>query len=266
MSAPLARNNQHVQRLRRLTGRRDARHDDGCVVVEGAKVINEALDAGADLEALFVSDGVDVDVVGRAASLGVACHVVADGVLDKVLDTVSPQAVCAIARWVSPGLASLAPALAAGGFVVVGVDIRDPGNAGTLIRGAEAAGVVGVVLAGSSVDVTSPKVVRSTAGALFHLPVVTNSDLDLVLATFAEWGVSTWGTAVLPGQSVAYDEADLTGPTALLLGNEAHGLSEATLAAVDGIVHIPMAGRTESLNVSLAAAVLCFEAARQRRT
>jgi RNA methyltransferase, TrmH family len=249
MSAPLARNNQHVQRLRRLTGRRDARHDDGCVVVEGAKVINEALDAGADLEAIFVSDGADVDVVDRAASLGVACHVVADGVLDKVLDTTTKP-----------------PALAAGGFVVVGVDIRDPGNAGTLIRGAEAAGAVGVVLAGSSVDVTSPKVVRSTAGALFHLPVLTNSDLDVVLATFAEWGVSTWGTAVLPGRSVAYDEADLTGPTALLLGNEAHGLSEATLAAMDGMVHIPMAGRTESLNVSMAAAVLCFEAARQRRT
>ena len=162
------------------------------------------------------------------------------------------------------GVCSTTEGLLRGGFVVVGVDIRDPGNAGTLIRSAEASGAVGVVLCADSVDITSPKVVRSTAGALFHLPVVTDISLAETLAFFRGNEVRSWAAAVRPDRCVAYFDADLSGPTAMVFGNEAHGLSEADLGAVDGLLTIPMLGHTESLNVSVASAVICFEAARQR--
>ncbi len=262
---PLALHNQHVQRLRRLIGRRESRLAESVVVVEGAKLLDEALDAGVLVDAVFVTDGVSSPVVDRARALGAACHVVAAGVLDRVGDAVSPPPVCSIVGWKPAPLESLRSGLADGGFVVIGVDVRDPGNAGTLVRCAEASGAAGVVLAGQCVDMTSPKVVRSTAGALFHVPVAVSPDVLAVLAMLGEWGVRTWATAVRPGVSVSLDDADLTGPTAVLLGNEAHGLSDATIAAATGLVHIPMAGRTESLNVSMAAAVVAYEAARQRR-
>ncbi len=262
---PLTLHNQHVQRLRRLTRRRESRLGEGVVVVEGAKVLAEALDAGIVVDAVFLSVGLQCDAVDRAKSLGVPCHSVAAGVLDKVADTVSPQPVCAIVRWSPAPLSSMQSAAADGGFVVVGVDIADPGNAGTLVRCAEASGAVGVVFAGRSVDATSPKVVRSSAGALFHTAVVMDPDPGAVVGTLRSWGVTTFATAVRPGRTVSLDEADLTGPVAVILGNEAHGVPEDIVRAVDGLLHIPMAGHTESLNVSMAAAVFCFEAARQRR-
>ena len=148
-------------------------------------------------------------------------------------------------------------------LVVLGHDLNDPGNAGTLIRTADAAGATQVILTGRSVDPTNPKAVRAAAGALFHLPVRTEADLDAVLADLGARGVQRLATVVDGG--VPYDEVDLTGPTALVLGSEAHGLPEWVGAVVDQPVTIPMRGRAESLNVAMAGAVLCFEAERQRR-
>jgi RNA methyltransferase, TrmH family len=261
----LAFHNQHVQRLRRLLGRRSSRLDESVVVVEGAKVIDEALSAGHVMETLFVTEGAEVALAATALALGANVFMLARGVMERVADTVSPQPCAAIFRWVAPQLASLSVPLGAGGFIVAGVDIRDPGNAGTLIRSAEVSGACGVVLCADSVDVTSPKVVRSSAGSLFHLPVVTDVSVADLVAFSSSAGARTWGAAVLPGTSVPYDSVDFTSPTVLVMGNEAHGLSGADTALLDGLVTIPMAGRTESLNVSMASTVLCFEVARQRR-
>ena len=265
-SAALSRNNQHVQRLRRLTGRRDARLAEGCVVVEGAKVLGEALDAERPIQAVFVVEGTSDPVVARVAANGVTIHVLCAGVLERVGDAVTPQPIAAIVEWEASELTGLRPSMAAGGFVLVGVDVRDPGNVGTLIRSAEAAGAVGVILSGTSVDVTSPKVVRSSAGGLFHVPIVVAavSTTD-VAATLRSWGVCVWATAVRPGLTVDYDRADLTGPTAIIVGNEAHGLGARELAAVDALLTIPMQGRSESLNVGVAGSILAFESSRQRR-
>ena len=256
---------QRVQRLRRLLGRRSARLADGAFVIEGAKVLSEALDAGAAIEAIYVVEGTADPVLDRALARGVRVVDLAPGVMEKIADTVTPQPVLAVAPRIEVTLASLEPAVRAGGFVVIGVDLRDPGNAGTVIRSAEASGAVGVVLCEGSVEATNPKTVRSSAGALFHVPVVAGGAAADVLATMQGWGVRTWATAVLGDGAVVYDEADLTGPTAIVMGNEAHGLSPELTASVDALVTIPMAGRTESLNVGMATAVLCFEAARQRR-
>jgi TrmH family RNA methyltransferase len=148
-------------------------------------------------------------------------------------------------------------------FLVVCVDLRDPGNAGTVLRSAEAAGVDGVIFCDGSVDAYNPKTVRASAGSLFHVPVVVGGDAVEVLETISGWGVARVGADAHGGTD--YTVIDLTRPTALVLGNEANGLSAPAQAALDQTVTIPMQGRSESLNVGMAAAVLCFEVARQRR-
>lgn len=263
----LALANPRVQRLRRLFGRRSFRVSEGVFVVEGAKVLAEAFDAGAVVEALYVVSGTRDAVIDRAVSGGVRVFELAVGVMEKVSDTVSPQPVLGVVGYSGFVLDDLRAGLSGGGFVVVGVELQDPGNAGTVIRSAEGAGAAGVVLCDGSVEATNPKTVRSTAGALFHLPVVqsTLSRLEVV-STLQSWGVRVWATSSVLDGAAAYESADLRGPTAIVLGNEANGLPSDVIAAVDGIITIPMAGRTESLNVGMAGAILAFEAARQRRT
>jgi TrmH family RNA methyltransferase len=148
------------------------------------------------------------------------------------------------------------------GLVVVCVDVRDPGNLGTVLRSAEAAGVGGIICCDGSVDVYNPKCVRASAGSLFHTRVVARGEPVKVLGTLGGWGLRRLGTR--PDDGEPYFRVDLTAPTALVLGNEANGLPAPAAAALDGWITIPMVGRSESLNVGMAAAVLCFEAARQR--
>ena len=175
-----------------------------------------------------------------------------EGVLERVATTEHPQPVLAVVRMRHVTL----DVLRAATFVVVGDRIADPGNVGTILRSAEAAGAAGVVLTAGSVDLYSPKVIRSSAGAAFHLPVVTGVALIELRAL---------GLRLLAASShrgVPYTAADLTVPCALVVGNEAHGLPDD--APVDGWITIPHRGRAESLNVAMATAVLCFEVARQR--
>jgi TrmH family RNA methyltransferase len=149
-------------------------------------------------------------------------------------------------------------------MLLVLVSVQDPGNAGTLIRSAEASGAAGVVCCGNSVDPHSPKVVRSSAGAIFGLAIAEGDDPVEVLGALGARGRRRIGTAATGGD--APDRIDLTGPVALVLGNEARGLSADLSSHLDGAVTIPVSGpAVDSLNVAMAGTVLCFEAARQRR-
>jgi RNA methyltransferase, TrmH family len=230
-------------------------------VLEGAKLLAEAVRAGIPLEAVFVAagaTGID-EIVQRAFDAGARVHTLEAGVLDRVGGTVTPQPVVALAPWCDVPLDGVTRT----DLVVVCVDVRDPGNAGTVLRSAEAAGAGAVVFGDGSVDVFNPKTVRASAGSLFHVPVVAGGDPRAVLSTLGELGLRRLGTAARGG--TPYDEADLAAPVALVLGNEAHGLPVGLEASLDGSVTIPMVGRAESLNVGMAAAVVCFEARRQRR-
>ena len=202
-------------------------------------------------------------VAARAAAAGVPVHLLAPGVLERVAGTVTPQPVLAVAP--RPGADAAVLDDAAADLVLVLAGVADPGNAGTLLRTAEAAGATAVVVTGGSVDPFGPKCVRASAGAVFRVPVVEVDDgrARHALDRLAARGVRRLGTVVAGGRP--YDEVDLTGPIAVVLGNEAHGLAPAFAAAVDEAVTIPMAGRAESLNVGMAGAVVCFEAVRQRR-
>ena len=199
------------------------------------------------------------DVVTLAERSGARVHTLAPGVLERVADTVTPQPVMAIVSYVDVPLDRLRDAT----FLVVCVDVRDPGNAGTVLRSAEAAGADGVVCCGGSVDVYNPKTVRASAGTLFHVPVVAGGDAVEVLEQIGNWGIRRLGAAARTGCD--YVALDFTQPSAFVLGNEANGLPPTVEPLLDEHVQIPMAGQAESLNVGMTAAVLCFEAARQRR-
>jgi len=248
-----------VKRLRQLVDRPSARARERAFVIDGPTLLADALDAGVGVESVFVAGtGARPDVVARAAAFGVPIFDLAPGVLERVAGTVTPQAVLAVAAAVDVGIDALAEA----SLVVVCVDVRDPGNLGTVLRSAEASGVGGIICCDGSVDIYNPKCVRASAGSLFHTRIVAGGDPVEMLGTVGGWGLRRLGTR--PDGGMPYFGSDLAAPTAIVLGNEGHGLPPAAAACLDGWVSIPMAGRADSLNVGMAAAVLCFEAARQR--
>ena len=234
--------------------------------MEGTNVLEAALDAEADFEAFYVAPEADAEcpaLLARAARQGIALHRLGPGVLERVADTVTPQPVLAVARRRPPALADV---MAGDGpepkLLVVGMDVRDPGNAGTLIRSAEAAGAHGVLFCRGSVDVTNPKTVRASAGALFHVPVVEGCDPQEVLGVLGDLGLKRIAAVAHDGERP--DRLDLNRPLALVFGNEAHGLSPDVRHRVDAPVTIPMPGRSESLNLGMAASILLYEVLRQR--
>lgn len=251
-----------MARLRRLWGRHSARADDRSFVVEGAKVLGEALDAGVAVESVYLDPGAsgpELEVAARAADRGCRVFELAPHALERAIGTVTPQGVVAVVPFVDRPLSSVVdPRL-----VVVCVDVRDPGNAGTVLRSASAAGADAVVVCAGSVDVYNPKTVRASAGALFHVPVVLAGEAADSLGAIGSLGLRRLATVARGGDD--YTAVDLASPTALVLGNEAQGLPAGLASVLDGAVTIPMPGRAESLNVGMTAAVLCFEAARQRR-
>ena len=250
-----------VKRARRLILQRSARRDEGVLVAEGVSVVRAALEAGADVEALYVAPEAERDcpeVLREAARRGLRLHRLGAGVMERIAGTVTPQPVFAVVRWKDARLDELSGA----DLVLVGVDIRDPGNAGTLLRSAEAAGAAAVVLCAGSVEVTNPKTVRASAGSIFHVLVVEGGDPLEVLDVLAQMGLHRLGAVAHGGEP--HDQIDLTRPVALVVGNEAWGLPESVDRLLDGRVTIPHVGRAESLNVGMAASILLFEARRQR--
>jgi RNA methyltransferase, TrmH family len=239
--------------VRRLGRHARARREEGAFLVEGPRAIGAALDHGADLDEVLVVGGAEVELVNRARTTGATVTYVEGDQLERALTTRTPQPIVAVAPMLVATAAEVAARAGETGLpVVVLAGVTDPGNAGTIIRSAAAAGAAGVLLTPGSVDPTNPKVVRSSAGALFALPVATVEDvLDL--------GLTTVG-AVAGGLSP--DEVDLAGPVALVLGGEAAGLPEDQL--VDTEVALPLEEGVESLNVAMAATVLLYEARRQR--
>ncbi len=266
---PVALGSKHseVKRLRTLLRDSSARAAESAFVLEGPRIVEDALRRGAVFDAIFLGPNARTafrDLLEVAAVDDVPVFDLKEGVLEKLGSTRTPQPVLAVATIPPrPTMASLTGA----GPVLVGVGVSDPGNLGTLIRSAEAFGCAGIVCCGESVDVYNPKVVRSSAGAVFGIPIVAprpgvvNDPLDAL----TELGAAGRKLYAATAGGTAATEMDLTEPVALVLGNEAHGLPDAILAAVDGLISIPMAGAVESLNVAMAGTALVYEAARQRR-
>lgn len=233
-------------------------------MAEGIELVATAISSGVPIEAVYLA----VEHAGRpevqalrhgAVRAGLRVHELAPGVLDRVAGTVTPQPVLAVLPLPAQDLSHLEGVTMA----VVGVDLRDPGNAGTVLRCADASGVDVVAFCGATVDPYNPKAVRASAGSIFHLPVVVWPSWSQVLERLGAGGIRRLGTASHGGQD--YAGVDWRVPSAVVLGNEAHGLSPEVLASLDATVSVPMEGRAESLNVAMSCAVVCFEALRQRR-
>lgn len=246
--------------MRRLLRRRAQRRAERVFVAEGVEVVRTGLAAGHVPESVYVdvanADAEVQEVAALASSMGARVLELAPGVIERVAATVTPQPLLAVFPAVDvPAVQATAE------MVVVMADVRDPGNAGTVLRTADAAGVDAVVACVGSVDPYNPKTVRSSAGSIFHVPLVLADDPVSVLEALGSAGLRRLGTVVRGGQD--YTAVDWAVPSALVLGNEAAGLPPGL--PLDGTVVIPMAGRAESLNVGMACAVICFEALRQRR-
>jgi RNA methyltransferase, TrmH family len=204
------------------------------------------------------------EVCRRAESAGVRVFSLGAGVLERVADTVTPQPVLAVLPMLDEPPAGADPWQAVpGALIVVLVDVRDPGNAGTVLRAADASGSTLVVYAGDSVDPYNPKTVRASAGSLFHVPLAVRPEPEALAGELAAAGFRTLGTVVRGGED--YADLDWSSPSAVFLGNESAGLDPELAGSLSGTLAIPMGGRAESLNVGVACAVICFEAFRQRR-
>jgi TrmH family RNA methyltransferase len=261
MSTPLTVGNSRVKEARKLS-RRSVRTErrlflaDGPKAVEGALGVDGcvvevfatplALEQYADL--LAVTDVTDVTLVDERA-------------LASLSDAVSPAGVVALCHHVDAPLDRVMDVSAR--LLAICADVRDPGNAGTVIRTADAAGADAVVLAGQSVDAYNPKTVRATVGSLFHLPFAVEPDPATAVRAAQQRGLTV--LAADGAGDVDLFDADLAGPTAWLFGNEAWGLPTELAALADLRVAIPIHGRAESLNLSTAAAVCLYASARAQR-
>lgn len=226
-------------------------------LVEGAQAAAEAVATGAAEQLFHVpgSTGRVPEVVEAAERAGLEVESVSEHVMAHLTSAVTPQGVVAVARFVDVPLSDLGP-----GTTAVLCSVRDPGNAGTILRSADAFGAAGVVFAEDSVDAYNAKAVRSSAGSIFHVPVARGVPATEAIAELRAAGATVLAAAADGEADV--NEIDLSGHTAILLGNEAWGLSPELLALADGSVRVPIAGRAESLNLAAAAAILLFGSTR----
>lgn len=251
--------NPKVKQVIQYQNKARARNADGVFVAEGKKLFLEA--PAARIREVFASRTFfEQDGCGLKPDCP-AVTVVEDAVFARMSDTRTPQGVLCIMEQFSysltPLLAKPAP------LIAVLEDLQDPGNLGTIFRSGEGAGVDGVILTKGSVDVYNPKTVRSAMGSLFRVPFLYTDRLVETLRTLQQAGVTVYG-AHLKG-TACYDGFSYLGGTAFLIGNEGNGLSEEAADRADACLRIPMEGRVESLNASVAASLLLYEAYRQRR-
>ena len=224
-----------------------------------------ALETGAEFEGIYVDDDAhtreDIRAIEqRASGLGVRVFALSPGVLEKIADAQTPQPVIGAVRFRATQLEEIEPL----GCVVVAHEMRDPGNAGTIIRSADSAGATAVIFTGRSVDPYNAKTLRATAGSAFHLPMVVAPELSDVVAWAHEGHAHAFAAVVRGGENPR--AVDLSGDCVIVVGNEATGLSRDDETLCDRGLSIPMAGKSESLNAGVAASLLMFEALEQRQS
>ncbi|MFJ2726980.1 TrmH family RNA methyltransferase [Streptomyces collinus] len=260
-----------VSAARRLA-RRNFRGKDRLFLAEGPQAVREAAAHRTDgvpvLVELFATVAAAdryADIVGAARDAGARLHLASEEVIADISTTVTPQGLVGVCRFLDTPFADV---LAAGPrLVAVLANVRDPGNAGTVLRCADAAGAEAVVLTDASVDLYNPKAVRASVGSLFHLPVAVGVPVEQAVRGLRDAGVRILAADGAGDHDLdqELDKGTMGGPTAWLFGNEAWGLPEETRALTDAVVRVPIHGRAESLNLATAAAVCLYASARAQR-
>ncbi|WP_037860196.1 TrmH family RNA methyltransferase [Streptomyces sp. NRRL S-340] len=261
-----------VAAARRLA-KRNFRGKDRLFLAEGPQAVREAAahrTPGGDAALVELFATVEAaeryaDIVGEARAAGARIHLAADEVIADISTTVTPQGLVGTCRFLDTPFEEVLAARPR--LVAVLAHVRDPGNAGTVLRCADAAGADAVILTDASVDLYNPKAVRASVGSLFHLPVAVGVPVEQAVAGLKESGVR-----VLAADGAGADDLDdeldrgtMGGPTAWVFGNEAWGLPEETRDLADAVVRVPLHGKAESLNLATAAAVCLYASARAQR-
>ncbi len=262
----------HSPRLkaaRRLT-KRAFRQRERAFLAEGPQAVAEAHRCGAHITDLFVTVPARSrhhDLVTAIADADIPVHVVSGEIMDELAQTVTPQGLLAVCGFVDVPLTEVTRSRPAPTLVALLANVRDPGNAGTVLRTADAAGAHVVVFADASVDPYNGKCVRASAGSLFHLPVVAGARLEDAVVTMRDAGLRIVAADGRAGRSLDDPgvQARLAEPIAWMFGNEAWGLPPELVALADETVAVPIYGRAESLNLAAAAAVCLYASAHAQR-
>ncbi|MCW2764335.1 MAG: methyltransferase [Nocardioides sp.] len=269
---PLTSGNARVKEARKLA-RRSFRAEQRLFLVDGPKAVEGALSVAGCVVEVFATTAGTAAATEKYPALAAAAPtwtLVDDRALASLSDSVSPAGLVAVCRFLDRPLTHLLGPSSADPvgtrLVSICADVRDPGNAGTVVRTSDAAGADLVVFAGSSVDAYNPKTVRASVGSLFHLPIAVEADPAVAVRTAQQAGLTVLA-ADGAGELDLYDADELLArPTAWLFGNEAWGLPAELAALADHRIRIPIHGRAESLNLSTAAALCLYASARAQRT
>ncbi len=261
-------NNEKVKLISKLLKSPKERKYNGKYVVEGMRMVEE-IPADRLGEIYFTQDYFNKKITQNERLLRLVntavernkCFLVTESVLRRITDTENPQGILATVMIEEKTVDDLMGNGMESPLILIIEKLQDPGNMGTIIRSAEGAGVTGILVSYDSVDIYSPKVIRSTMGSIFRKNVAVTFDLIGDINKLRKKGVVIYGMH-LSGSSM-YD-TDLTGPSAFLIGNEGHGLTDDISAAADKLIRIPMKGSLESLNAASSATVISYEAMRQR--
>lgn len=251
--------NSQVKNIIKLNQKAKARKDQGLFIAEGRKMFLEAPLSWIDK--VYVSESMEKDDEVMEKASRTSWEAVADSVFRQMSDTQTPQGVMTVLR--RPAYQPEDILKKEQPLLVVLEDIQDPGNAGTIFRTAEGAGVDGIFLTKTCVDITNPKVIRATMGSIYRMPFVYVEDV-VSLKEKLQGREIRFFAAHLRGENAYHEEAYQKG-TAFLIGNEGKGLTDQAAEAADRLIRIPMCGQVESLNAAMAAGILMYEAARQRR-
>ena len=251
--------NSRVKRLTALRRKAKQRREEGAFILEGERLYRDT--PGEFISEIYVTEAFLQDRLGGKAPEH--CTILTPEIMQKVSDTETPQGVLCVAKMPAYKKEDLLGSGPAAPFVLILENIQDPGNLGTMMRTAEAAGVTGILMSRDTVDLFNPKTVRATMSAIFRVPFFYTDDLTGEIRKLKEDGVAVYAAHLKA--SIPYDTADCRRPCAFLIGNEGNGLTDPAADAATSRVHIPMKGNIESLNAAMAAGILLFEAARQRR-
>lgn len=253
--------NGQMKNLIQLQKKTKARNDQDVFVVEGIKMYQEV--PKDRLVKVYVSETYYNEKFkdSLADFEGISYEVVKDSVFKEVSDTMTPQGIMAIVKKQHYSLLDILNNELAN--LVILEDLRDPGNLGTIVRTSEGAGVTGVILSKSCVDIYNPKVIRSTMGSIYRMPYIYVEDLASTIIEAKKHGITLYAAHLVGTNN--YDKEDYTRRCGILIGNEANGLSEDISQLANRLIKIPMAGKVESLNAAIAASILMYEIYRQRR-
>lgn len=253
-----SQSNIRVKRLTALRKKARERREEQAFILEGERLFTDA--PREMIREIYMTEEFLHDKLGGRAPRG--CTILTPEIMRKVSDTETPQGVLCVAKMPSYNREQLLGS--AEPLLLILENIQDPGNLGTMMRTAEAAGATGVIMSRETADLFNPKTVRATMSAIFRVPFMYTDDLCEEIGRLRrDHGVRTLAAHLRASRP--YDEADCTGPCAFLIGNEGNGLTDEAAEAADARIHIPMQGSIESLNAAMAAGILMFEAARQRR-